>query len=147
MSQMSQDSSVTLDLICNIAIGYFVQQIVLIQPCIAESIFMAVLLITLYVLVMAFYQSARSKVDQSTHLLVQTICEHFRHNRLMRQKIFNSNKSRIKFDLKFKLIYIWCLRSVLNNSYCHSLAHVFSNGKIGDFYTDLNLSIDPTCAI
>ena len=25
MSQMSQDSSVTLDLICNIAIGYFVQ--------------------------------------------------------------------------------------------------------------------------
>ena len=72
-SRMSQDLSVTLDLVRNIpiAIGYFVQQIVFIRPWIAESIFMAVLLITLYVTVMAFCQSAWSEVDQSTNLLVQ----------------------------------------------------------------------------
>ena len=66
-------------------------------------------------------QSARSKVDQSTHLLVQTICEHFRHNRFMRQKIFNSNESaimRIMRDYdKFNRRYWWLRSSSVRSFY------------------------------
>ena len=107
---------------------------------------MAVLLITLYVPVMAFCQSARSKVDQSTHLLVQTICEHFRHNRLMRQKIFNSNESRTKCRLNFNRGYWQLLRSV-SKFFTYDVGYVDFYGSIKHIDSNYIYDIAPTCMI
>ena len=65
----------------------------------------------------------------------------------MERKIFNSLESRSKRDLKFKLRYVWCLRSAISYGYSYCIAIVFSQGSVNDSYAELICGITPTCTI
>ena len=63
----------------------------------------------------------------------------------MRREIFNSDESRIKFDLVF-FSYFWWLRSVGNYRHYKSSASNFYGG-VNDFHTQFNYGVVPTCMI
>ena len=65
----------------------------------------------------------------------------------MERNIFNSDKLRSKRDLKFKLRYVWCLRSAISYGYSYCIAIVFSQGSVNDSYAELICGIAPTCSI
>lgn len=65
----------------------------------------------------------------------------------MERKIFNSLESRSKRDLKFKLRYVWCLRSAISYCYSYCIAIVFSEGSVNDSHAELICGIAPTCSI
>ena len=65
----------------------------------------------------------------------------------MERNIFNSDKLRSKRDLKFKLRYVWCLRSAISYSYSYCIAIVFSQGGVNDSHAELICGIAPTCVI
>ena len=54
-SYMSQELRLTLDLICNIAIGIFVRRIVFVQYFLAKQIFLAISTIFLYIIVLVLF--------------------------------------------------------------------------------------------
>ena len=63
----------------------------------------------------------------------------------MEQKIFNSNKSRIKCNLNFEQYY-WQLRSACNDYY-YAYSAVNFYGGVNNFHTQFNYGISPTCMI
>ena len=65
----------------------------------------------------------------------------------MERKIFNSDESRSKRDLKFKLRYVWYLRSAISYDYGYCIAIVFSHGGVYDSHAELICGIAPTCTI
>ena len=64
----------------------------------------------------------------------------------MEQKIFNSDKSRIKCDLKFSSFY-WWLRSIYINSYYSTSTCASFSGHISSFNIQFSNGIIPTCTI
>ena len=64
----------------------------------------------------------------------------------MEQKIFNSAKSRIKYDLKFSSVY-WWLRSIYINSYYTTSTCASFSGHISSFNIQFSNGIVPTCTI
>ena len=71
----------------------------------------------------------------------------FWYNSFMERKIFNKiYKSRIKLDLKFSTCYWWG-RSVCHISPYSLPCCITFYGSVNSFYTHLNCSVAPTCAI
>ena len=64
----------------------------------------------------------------------------------MEQKIFNSDKSRIKCDLKFSSFY-WWLRSIYINSYYSTSTCASFSCHISSFNIQFSNCIIPTCTI
>ena len=64
----------------------------------------------------------------------------------MEQKIFNSDKSRIKRDLDKLFQHYWWLRSACNDHY-YAYSAVNFYGGVNNFHTQFNYGISPTCMI